>query len=127
MGVLYHQWSPVESLRLIKDSLRPSGSLILETLIIPTKDDVALYPKDRYASMRNIHFIPSLSCLKNWCKRAGFKSIEVVDESITKEDEQRATEWSQPFSLKDTIDPQNPKQTIEGYDRPRRVILRCSF
>ena len=125
MGVLYHQWSPVESLKIMKETLKPSGSLILETLIHPSKDDIALYPSERYASMRNVHFIPSTSCLINWCKRAGFKSIDVIDETITTEDEQRSTDWSSPFSLKEMLSSSDKSKTIEGYFRPKRACVVC--
>ena len=60
MGVLYHRKSPLDMLKKIHDSMKKGGELVLENLIIESKDHVCLFPEDRYAKMRNVFFIPSL-------------------------------------------------------------------
>ncbi len=66
MGVLYHRRSPVDHLYQLKSTLRPSGELVLETLIIDGDEQTVLLPKDRYARMRsNVWFIPSVECHAN--------------------------------------------------------------
>ncbi|RAP32040.1 tRNA 5-methoxyuridine(34)/uridine 5-oxyacetic acid(34) synthase CmoB [Candidatus Marinamargulisbacteria bacterium SCGC AG-410-N11] len=124
MGILYHQRSPVDALKKIKSLLAKKGTLILETMIIPGDDDLALFPKDRYAKMRNVYFFPTVKALTNWCYRAGFKDIEVIDISETTTQEQRETEWFTGESLVDFLDPKDPNQTVEGYPAPRRVIMK---
>ncbi len=127
MGVLYHQRSPLHFLLELKSFLKPGGYLFLETLIIDSPDDVALFPKDRYAQMRNVYFLPSLSCLKNMCIRAGWQWDEVIDVGFTTVHEQRRTDWIKTESLSDFLDPKDPTKTIEGYPAPLRALVRLSL
>lgn len=127
MGVLYHQRSPLHFLLDLKSFLKPGGVLFLETLIIDSPDDVALFPRDRYAQMRNVYFLPSLSCLKNLCVRAGWHWDAVVDVGFTTVQEQRRTAWIQTDSLVDFLDPQDPSKTIEGYPAPLRALVKLSL
>jgi tRNA (mo5U34)-methyltransferase len=124
MGVLYHHTDPHAILKACKQALKKGGVLILETIIIPGDSDVALCPQDRYAAMRNVYYLPTLSVLKTWCKQL---KLEVVDETEpipTTENEQRSTEWSSPKSIKDFLDPNDATKTIEGYPAPQRVVLK---
>ena len=82
-----------------------------------------LFPKDRYAKMRNVYFIPTLPALKNTLMRAGFKHIDVLDVSVTTLNEQRVTDWTFNQSLGDFLDPNDATKTIEGYPAPQRVAL----
>ena len=123
MGVLYHRKSPVQMLKDICDSMRSGGELILENLIINTKKNYCLFPKDRYAKMRNIFFIPDLLVMKSWLLRAGFKDIRCVDITKTSIEEQRKTRWIQTETLKDFLDPNDPDKTVEGYPAPVRAIF----
>ena len=66
MGVLYHRTSPIDHLQSLWHSLRPGGTLVLETLIIESDDLINLVPQDRYAKMRNVWFIPSIPMLLLW-------------------------------------------------------------
>ncbi|MBT7261584.1 MAG: tRNA 5-methoxyuridine(34)/uridine 5-oxyacetic acid(34) synthase CmoB [Desulfobacula sp.] len=123
MGVLYHRKSPIQMLKDICDSMRAGGELILENLIINTKKNYCLFPKDRYAKMRNIFFIPDLLVMKSWLLRAGFKDIRCVDITKTSIEEQRKTRWIQTETLKDFLDPNDPDKTVEGYPAPVRAIF----
>jgi len=87
------------------------------------EDDICLTPKDRYSKIPNIYFIPTVNALKNWCHRAGFKKVEILEIKKTKLDEQRKTEWINSQSLNDFLDPENPDLTVEGYPAPKRVYI----
>ncbi len=123
MGVLYHRRSPIEHLQQLHRLIRPGGQVILETLVIAGNEQQALVPKDRYARMRNVWFIPSSKALVNWMQRLGFVDIRCVDECPTSLDEQRSTEWMRFESLRESLDSSDPNLTIEGYPAPRRVIV----
>ena len=125
MGVFYHQQDPINMLKTIKKSLTKNGELILETLIINVKKEYILFPKSRYAKMRNIYYIPSITALENMIKKAGFKDIKILNINQTSIREQRSTKWTFQESLKDFIDPKNKNKTIEGYPSPKRIMIRC--
>lgn len=121
MGVLYHRKSPIDHLIDLKACLRSGGQLVLETLVIEQGD--LLVPRDRYAQMRNVWFIPSCQQIEIWLKRCGFCEVELVSVSKTTNVEQRATSWMQFQSLPDFLDPQDEEKTVEGYPAPRRAIF----
>ena len=123
MGVLYHRNSPIQMLKDICDSLKPGGELVLENLIIESKKNLCLFPKDRYAKMRNVFFIPDLLAMESWLLRAGFTNIRCVDVTKTSFEEQRKTRWIQTESLTDFLDPSDPDKTIEGYPAPVRAVF----
>ena len=126
MGVLYHQRSPIDHLRELKDTLRPKGQLVLETLYLPGEDAFARTPTDRYARMKNVWFLPTIAELRTWLRRSGFGDIEVIDECVTTTDEQRSTKWMSFDSLAKALDPEDPTLTIEGWPAPRRVVMIAS-
>ena len=123
MGVLYHRTSPIDHLQSLWHSLRPGGTLVLETLIIESEDLTCLVPEDRYAKMRNVWFIPSIPMLKLWLQRTGFRDVQVIDVSPTTIEEQRRTAWMTFESLADFLDPADPDRTIEGHPAPVRAML----
>jgi len=123
MGVLYHRRSPIDHISQLMDCLINGGELVLETLIIDGDENTVLIPKERYACMRNVWFIPSVEMLVRWCERAGLKNIRVVDINQTSVEEQRATNWMTFHSLKEFLDPNDINKTIEGYPAPKRAIL----
>lgn len=123
MGVLYHQRSPIDHLRQLRDTLRPQGRLLLETLFVPGEESVACTPSDRYARMKNVWLLPTIAELTTWLARSGYCDIEIVDQSITTTDEQRSTEWMSFESLAEALDPADPGRTVEGWPAPRRVIV----
>lgn len=123
MGILYHQKNPIEILRQAFQTLRPGGSAIIESQIIPGDDPVALFPEDRYAKARNVFFVPTVTCLTHWIKRAGFSKVETLSVDNTSLDEQRKTRWSTFESLEDFLDPADSSLTVEGYPAPRRAAM----
>lgn len=123
MGVLYHQRSPLEHLRQLRDSLRPGGQLVLETIYVPGEESYACTPPDRYARMRNVWLLPTIAELTTWLKRSGFRDIAVVDKSRTTPEEQRTTPWMTFESLAEALKPDDPDWTVEGWPAPRRVVL----
>jgi tRNA (mo5U34)-methyltransferase len=123
MGIMYHHKSPIELLNTIKTITKPKGTLLFDTLIIDGDEDIALFPKDRYACMPNVYFLPTINCLMNMLKRAGFKDINILSMDVTTSEEQRVTPWTFNKSLSDFLDPTDNTKTIEGYPAPKRVAL----
>lgn len=123
MGVLYHRRSPLDHLYQLKGFLRSGGELCLETLVIEGGAGQLLLPRERYARMRNVWFIPSSAELLRWLERCGFVNARVVDEGDTSTDEQRSTEWMQFESLRQSLDSDNPGLTVEGLPAPRRAVV----
>jgi len=126
MGVLYHQRAPIDHLRQLRQTLRPDGQLVLETLYLPGEDSFAATPEDRYARMRNVWLLPTISELTTWMRRSGYRDIEVIDQSITTVDEQRSTEWMTFESLREALDPDDPTRTVEGWPAPQRVVITAT-
>jgi tRNA (mo5U34)-methyltransferase len=83
MGVLYHQRSPIDHLRQLRQTLRPGGQLVLETIYLPGDGAFARTPDDRYARMRNVWLLPSIDELCTWMRRSGYTGIEAIDQSMT--------------------------------------------
>lgn len=123
MGVLYHRRDPMEHLAELWGALPSGGQLVLETLVVEGGVEKVLMPVDRYASMRNVWFLPSVSLLERWLYRCGFTDVACVDVNVTGPDEQRRTAWMHYQSLVDFLDPEDNTKTCEGYPAPRRAIV----
>jgi tRNA (mo5U34)-methyltransferase len=130
MGIIYHHRSPFEVLKNTTQTLKKGGELILETLCLDTPEDIALCPQDRYAGMRNVYFIPSFSCLKNWLTRTGFTNIKKISLDLTTSEEQRKTAWADYDPLQNGLRRTDAKscvfQTIEGYPAPQRICVKAT-
>lgn len=122
MGVLYHRRSPLDHLAELKSFLRPGGEMILETIVVPGEEGYALMPRERYAQMRNVWFLPTVPTLTAWLHRLGFENIRVSSEVATTSAEQRCTPFSPQPSLRDFLDPSDSTKTTEGYPAPQRAI-----
>jgi tRNA (mo5U34)-methyltransferase len=122
-GVLYHRTGPIDHLRSLAGAITPGGTLVLETLIIAGDGCDVLVPRDRYAQMRNVWFLPTIKMLRRWLNRTGFELSETIDVTPTTADEQRSTDWMTFQSLPDFLDPDDPTRTIEGYPAPIRATL----
>jgi tRNA (mo5U34)-methyltransferase len=120
MGVYYHHKNPVEHLSHIYDLLLPNGEIILETLIV---EPDGLKPKGRYAKMRNVYEIPSVSQVENLLKSLNFGEIKVIDITKTTTNEQRKTAFMDFESLADFLDPNDEYKTIENYPAPVRAVF----
>ncbi len=125
LGVLYHRSDPVAMLKSLFKGLNKGGELILDTFMIDGEEEVCLTPRERYSKIPNIYFIPTVNALKNWCYRAGFAEVEVLEIKKTDLNEQRKTEWIATQSLEDFLDPENPDKTVEGYPAPKRVYIKA--
>lgn len=125
LGVLYHRSDPVAMLKSLFKGLNKGGELILDTFMIDGEEEMCLTPKERYSKIPNIYFVPTVNALKNWCFRAGFESVEVLETMVTEHNEQRKTEWIDTQSLEDFLDPDDPTKTVEGYPAPKRVYIKA--
>ena len=127
MGILYHHRHPIAQLIDIREALKSEGTAIIETIGIPGEESICLFPEDKYSKMRNVWFLPTLACLKNWINRTGFIDIEVVSVSTTNFEEQRKTPWCPPphQSLEDFLDDNNKSKTVEGYPAPVRFCIKA--
>ncbi|MDG2460194.1 MAG: tRNA 5-methoxyuridine(34)/uridine 5-oxyacetic acid(34) synthase CmoB [Luminiphilus sp.] len=123
MGVLYHQRDPLAHLSDLRAKLIPGGQLILETLVIEGDEDAILEPAGRYARMSNVWKLPSPSLAQRWLRDSGFQQAQIVDVTVTAQDEQRRTEWMTFHSLKEFLNPEDRSLTIEGFPAPKRAIL----
>ena len=125
LGVLYHRSDPVAMLKSLFKGLNKGGELILDTFMIDGSEEICLTPKDKYSKIPNIYFVPTIPALINWCKRAGFESVEVLETMVTDAEEQRKTEWIDTQSLEDFLDPNDKTKTVEGYPAPKRVYIKA--
>ncbi len=125
LGVLYHRSDPVMMLKSLFKGLNKGGELILDTFMIDGNDEMCLTPKERYSKIPNIYFVPTVPALINWCHRAGFESVEVLEIMVTEANEQRKTEWIDTQSLEDYLDPNDKTKTVEGYPAPKRVYIKA--
>ena len=125
LGVLYHRSDPVAMLKSLFKGLNKGGELILDTFMIDGEEEMCLTPKDRYSKIPNIYFVPTVNALKNWCHRAGFETVEVLETMKTELNEQRKTEWIDTQSLEDFLDPNDSTKTVEGYSAPKRVYIKA--
>jgi tRNA (mo5U34)-methyltransferase len=123
MGVFYHRRSPMDHLRELKETLRPGGQLVLETLVIEGELGDVLVPEERYAKMNNVWFLPSCATMLSWMRKMGFRDPRVVDVCKTSTEEQRSTPWMKFHSLPEFLDPNNPDLTAEGHPAPIRAVF----
>lgn len=123
MGVLYHQRDPITAMKNLYNALRPGGTIFLESLSIPNKDEVLLIPRERYAKMRNAWSIPSPTAMESLLHRAGFKNLARHEFGPVTTDEQRRTEFAHFESLADFLDPSDSSKTIEGYPAPHSTLV----
>lgn len=121
MGVLYHQRNPANHLDALCNLLMPNGTLVLETLVYPTK----LTAKERYARMKRVQ-IPSIEDLYRDLEALGFNSVDVKNISLTRTREQRSTA-NMPFeSLAEALSGHNALETVEGHRSPVRAVIIAS-
>lgn len=123
MGVFYHRRSPMDHLLELKNTLRPGGQLVLETLVIEGKLGDVLVPEDRYGKMNNVWFLPSCDTMLSWLRKMGFSNPRVVDVCPTTTEEQRATEWMLFHSLPEFLHPNDSSLTAEGHPAPIRAVF----
>lgn len=127
MGILYHRRNPEQHIKELLDTLKPGGQLVLETLIMDEDydkvDNGIFVPKDRYAQMRNVWNIPTISYLEDTLTKLGTSEIKCIESNTTSLAEQRRTDWIEGYSLKEFLDPDDISKTIEGYPAPKRATI----
>lgn len=124
MGVLYHRKDPASHLERIFSLLRNSGTMVLETLVLPKGgEENLLVPDGRYARMRNVWAVPGTGRLLQWIEEAGFRESSVADVTRTTTQEQRSTPWMTFESLEQALDPSDQSRTVEGLPAPVRAIV----
>lgn len=123
MGILYHRRSPVDFLKEIRRKMAKGGELVMETMVIAGDAPVSLTPAGRYSKMRNIFFLPTVSCLSRWLAHGGFGNIRCVDVTRTTSEEQHRTPWAFDESLADFLAPEDPTKTVEGEPAPIRAVV----
>lgn len=127
MGVLYHRRDPVGHLIQLQEAMKPGGQLVLETLIVPGNENSTLRLNSRYANMRNVYELPTMTRLQNWMRDAGFSAMRTVSVNTTSRSEQRSTDWMPSHSLADALDPNDSSRTIEGHPRPLRAVVLAEW
>lgn len=123
LGVLYHQRSPLDHIQQLKAAVRPGGEVVIETLVVDGDEQTVLVPRERYAAMRNVYFLPSVAHLEIWLQRCGLTAIRCVDRTPTTTAEQRPTDWMSSHSLPQFLDPEDAARTREGYPAPVRATV----
>ncbi|WP_281950978.1 tRNA 5-methoxyuridine(34)/uridine 5-oxyacetic acid(34) synthase CmoB [Nitrosophilus kaiyonis] len=124
LGVLYHRSDPIAMLKWLKQGLNENGEVFLDTFYIEGDEPIALCPEKTYSKIPNVHFVPTIKALQNWCKKAGFEYFEILAKKPTTFEEQRKTEWILGESLENFLDKENPDLTVEGYPAPKRVYVK---
>lgn len=124
MGVIYHRRDPHTCLTKVRESMKPGGTFIIESLVIDSAEAVSFSPPDRYMKMRNVWFVPSAECMCSWLEKTGFKNVEILLTYDVGMNEQRRTRLSPDESLVDFVDPKDSTLTVEGYKIPKRAIVR---
>lgn len=119
MGVIYHQRDQQAHVNELAKVCESGGEVVLESII----SDEDLVPCDRYAGMKNIWCVPSITSLQRMLERANFLGVRVVDISTTTVNEQRTTQHMPFQSLVNVLNPNDPSRTIEGYAAPKRAVL----
>nr|MDA3850002.1 tRNA 5-methoxyuridine(34)/uridine 5-oxyacetic acid(34) synthase CmoB [Spirochaetaceae bacterium] len=61
MGVIYHRRNPIECLQKLAISIKPGGTLIMESSGIPGEDPLCLIPEERYLKAPGYWFLPTAS------------------------------------------------------------------
>ncbi|MEM9385198.1 MAG: tRNA 5-methoxyuridine(34)/uridine 5-oxyacetic acid(34) synthase CmoB [Pseudomonadota bacterium] len=123
MGVLYHRRSPMDHLQALRRVLAPGGEVVLETLVIDGGLNEVLVPEGRYASMRNVWFLPSVASLESWLRKAGLREPQLIDLTPTTPLEQRTTRWMPYRSLEHFLDSEDRSRTVEGHPAPLRAVM----
>ena len=124
LGVLYHRSDPIAMLKCLKQGINKDGEIFLDTFFINGNEPVALCPAKTYSKIPNVHFVPTVKALQNWCEKAGFGHFEILSEKPTTFEEQRKTEWIYGESLEEFLDKDDLTKTVEGYPAPKRIYVK---
>jgi len=120
MGVVYHRRDPQAHVQRLLRHTRDGGEVVLESLAVDGPEP--LWPRGRYARMRNVRVVPTPALLRFWLEEAGFVDVRLVDVTTTTVEEQRTTPWMRFESFAEALDPEHPDTTVEGHPAPVRAI-----
>lgn len=126
MGILYHHRSPFDLLNALRGTLKKGGTLFLETIVMPGDEAHLMLPPGRYAGMRNVWFLPTLSALLDMLSRSRFRNLHVITSQPHSTEEQRSTAWHPEPSYAAQLHPGNPDLTVEGLAAPWRAIVMAT-
>jgi tRNA (mo5U34)-methyltransferase len=122
LGVIFHQRDPQQFMRELRQVLQPGATVILETIGIEGVHADPLIGLSRYAKMGNAHWVPTPTALHDLLCAAGLNVASVSDHGFISSTEQRTTPFAPYQSLREYLDPNNSKLTVEGFPAPRRLI-----
>lgn len=122
LGILYHRRDVLGAIKEVYNALNNGGVAIFDSIIIQGEGEFALCPKERYAKMKNVFFIPTLGAFEAWLTKCGFKKIKLLATLKTDTSEQRKSAWSGEESLQDFLS-EDENFTIEGYPAPHRAYF----
>jgi tRNA (mo5U34)-methyltransferase len=123
MGVLYHHSDPVALLRALHASLRRGGRLILETMVVPSREDgvpYAIIPPGRYAGAKGIWFLPDTAGVLAWMRRAGWQKVRLASVRSAIDEQKRFGDFP---SFREMLLDNDTTKTIEGLPAPLRAFL----
>ncbi|EHQ04883.1 methyltransferase [Leptonema illini DSM 21528] len=123
MGVLYHHTDPAEMLRTLRSSLRKGGRLILETMVVPSREDgvpYAIVPSGRYAGAKGIWFVPDVHALLALMRRTGWQKVELASVRSAIDEQKRFGDFP---SFREMLDENDITRTIEGLPAPQRAFV----
>jgi tRNA (mo5U34)-methyltransferase len=123
MGVLYHHPDPIDQLKKLKMAMTSNGVAIVETIGLPGHETKSERFEGRYAGMKNVYDLPTLSQLELWLKEAGFHHIALLSTQWGEQNEQRRTTHAKGPSYQERLDPNDDSRTIEGHPAPERFLL----
>ena len=123
MGIIYHHFNPIQILKDLYRALKPGGLLVLESIVVEGQSSHCLFPQDRYAKMRNVWFVPTVSAMTHFLKRTKFVNIDVIAVNKHEPAEQRTTPWNPGPSYADFIMENQADLTVEGHPAPHRAII----
>lgn len=123
MGVLYHQRDHLAAVKQLYDSVRPGGTVVLESLVVDQPEPLTIIAPDRYAKMRNAWIMPSLSSMERLFNEVGFKGVQLHAFGPLTTSEQRRTPLSPYESLADFLDSSDPSKTVEGHPAPHTAAV----
>lgn len=123
MGVLYHHTDPAEMLRALRSSVQKGGRLILETMVVPSREDgvpYAIVPPGRYAGAKGIWFVPDVHALLALMRRTGWQNVELASVRSAIDEQKRSGDFP---SFREMLDKNDITRTIEGLPAPQRAFV----
>ncbi len=103
MGVNYHDPNPLEIFHACKTALKPGGTLICESVTVPSPAHLEIFPAGKYAGIGGVYAMPTVAALSEQLRFSGFADVRLLHEIKLTADEQRRSEFSPQKSFADAI------------------------